>query len=258
MNIRTLLLILLVTATDGLAQEPNSPIRVVTENTPLTKTTEEEPGSGEATKFVERVLQEADLNYELQVMPWRRGYRLATHTANLLIFPLARSMEREEKFHWVAKLFPASYYLFRLKSRDDLDVASLEEAKAYRIGVVNYSVYHEYLLNRGFANLQPVNSSGQNLKKLLLGRIDFFVTSDSGIFPLCQRTGVDCNLLQPTAMLEGAASGLYLAAGPGSDTAMLHRIKTAYDRLVTQGVHANFFAERVRLLEQFREHWPSL
>ena len=233
--------------------------RVVTENIPLTKASSNSPASGEATDYVRRLLAEANIeDFELVFQPWRRAYREANHTPNTLIYPLARTEERESQFQWIIKLLPANYYLFRLAQREDLSLDNVEEAKHARIGVVNYSVYHEHLLKLGFSNIQVVNSSTQNIKKLMLGRIDYFVTSDSGIFPLCKRTGIDCNSLAPAALLDGASSGLYLAAAQNSDLQSLNSLKSAHFRLQVSGEYRRKFAMRFALLDEFRRRWPHI
>ena len=125
------------------------------------------------------------------------AYNEAASRANTLIFPLARSAQREPEFQWIGRLIPVNYYLFKDKNRDDISIHDLNAAREYRIGVVNYHVHHEFLLAKGFAYLQPVNSSSQNLRKAALGRIDLFPMSGGGLVSLCAQEQIDCSRFEP-------------------------------------------------------------
>lgn len=230
-------------------------IKVLTENTSITKASAQDPEGGEATRFVETLLQTAKITYDLQFVPWRRGYQQAKNSHNTLLFPLARTRERESSFHWVGELVPLRYYLFQLKNREDLILKGLDSARKYRIGVVNYHAHHEYLLHKGFKNLQPVNSYEQNIKKLLLHRIDFFPLSDGAIFPLCQRTQINCERLKPALPLDEIATGMYMAFGLDTDPTIIKLTTATYQKLLADGTHETIFAKRLASLKRFHESW---
>jgi len=230
-------------------------IQLVTENTPITRVSLNSQKGGEATRFIQGVMDNADVDYTLSYLPWRRAYHNARAAPNVVIFPLARTAAREAEFQWIGQLVPIKYYLFQLKARDDIDVQSLNDAKPYEIGVVNYHAHHELLLERKFAHLQPVNSSDQNIKKLLLGRIDFFSMSDGGIQPLCERTQIDCRKLKAAVELTGIAGGLYMALSNDSDPELARKLKLSFSQLVNDGTHAEIFSERLDRLENFSDTW---
>jgi len=230
-------------------------IQLVTENTPITRVSLNSQKGGEATRFIQGVMDNADVEYTLSYLPWRRAYHNARAAPNVVIFPLARTAAREAEFQWIGQLVPIKYYLFQLKARDDIHVQSLNDAKPYEIGVVNYHAHHELLLERKFAHLQPVNSSDQNIKKLLLGRIDFFSMSDGGIQPLCERTQIDCRKLKAAVELTGIAGGLYMALSNDSDPELARKLKVSFSQLVNDGTHAEIFAERLDRLENFSDTW---
>jgi polar amino acid transport system substrate-binding protein len=231
-------------------------VKLVTERTALTQTSSIDHSGGEATSFVQRVLANAQISQELIYLPWRRAYHHASTEPNTLIFALARTIQREEKFHWVGQLIPVNYYLFRLKSRADIQINSLDDARAYRIGVVNYHVHHEFLLAQNFTGLQPVNRNAQNLKKALLGRIDLFPISDGGLIPVCERENIDCSQFEPVLKLEEISGGLYMAYSINTDAATLESTRESYQQLVDSGEHAEIFKTRLNYIAQFNARWP--
>ena len=83
--------------------------------------------------------------------------------------------DRKILFNWVGPISPREIWLFKLASREDIVLRSLEDAKRYQIGVVRKSSSANYLLKNGFSedkNLQLANLEIQNIKKLFIGRID--------------------------------------------------------------------------------------
>ncbi|MEM1141592.1 MAG: ABC transporter substrate-binding protein [Pseudomonadota bacterium] len=230
-------------------------IDVLTESSPFT---EESSSSGEATEFTKLLLDKAGLSYDLSFLPWRRAYRYVLEQPNVLIYPLAQSPQREERFAWVGELIPVNYYLFKRSDRTDIVLESLEDANNYRVGVVNYYVHHEYLTARGLTSIQPVNSSLQNFKKALLGRIDLFPMSESGLSATCRRDGIDCEQFEPVIKLEGISGSLQLAFNKDTDPKVLERVRAAYDALVADGSHARVFAKRFREIDAFNQRWPEM
>jgi polar amino acid transport system substrate-binding protein len=258
MNKRATLLSLVIAFGSTQALGNNSTIRAVTEKSPITEQSERDPRGGAATRFVDRVLHDTQLPYRLEFMPWRRGYHHARADKNVMIYPLARTRGREKDFHWVGQLIPINYYFFKLKSRDDIQVSTLEDARAYRIGVVNYHAHHELLLNNHFEQLQAVNSNAQNLKKLLLDRIDLFPISGGGALALCKSTGIDCNQIEPVLRLDDISGGLYMAFSLNTPDDIVSKARESYQALVANGRHREIFQSRLNSIELFNRTWPQV
>lgn len=237
------------------AEQP--PILLLTEASPFTLKADISGSGGEATAFVEYLLDDAQQDYLLSFEPWKRAYLKAQTKPNVLIYPIARDATREEQFQWVGQLIPVAYYLFRLTARDDISINSLEDAKKWRMGVVNEHIHHQYLKDRGFENLQPVNSNHQNVKKALLGRVELFPMSDGGMMQLCSRNDLDCSSFKPVLKLDGISNGLYLAASRDSDPVMIQRLIASYQGLVNSGQHEETLNQRLLRIEEFNHLWPN-
>lgn len=240
--------------TDGYTEQ--RAVKLVTELSTFTNESDIDQTGGEATQFVQQVLDGAGITHQLFYLPWRRAYSYASSETNALIFPLAKTDQREANFRWVGQLIPVNYYLFRLKSREDISVRTLDEAKQYRIGVRNYHVHHEFLVARGFKELQPVNGNAQNLKKALLNRIDLFPVSDLGLLAVCAREEIDCSQFEPVLKLEGISGGLYMAYGLTTEDAIVQATRKSYRRLVEDGTYEKVFQSRLNYINQFNAMWP--
>jgi len=248
-------ILMAILSTIGNAEQP--PILLLAEASPFTLKTDDSMSGGEATVFVEQLLVDAQLNYRLSFEPWKRAYLRAQTSANALIYPMARDASREQQFQWVGQLIPVTYYLFRLSGRDDISISGLDDAKRWQMGVVNEHIHHQHLKDRGFKNLQPVNSNYQNIKKALLGRIDLFPMSDGGMMQLCSRDELDCSSFTPVLKLDGISNGLYLAASRDTDQVVIDQLRASFQRLVDSGQHEKTLRQRLLRIKEFTQLWPK-
>lgn len=107
--------------------------------------------------------------------PWARAYEMAQQEKDILIYQLTYTKERERLFQLVGPIYHATDSLWKLKSRKDVVVRNLEDAKQFRVGTVRDYFTHKYLLERGFEegkNLDAVHDDDINVQKLAAGRID--------------------------------------------------------------------------------------
>jgi polar amino acid transport system substrate-binding protein len=230
--------------------------KVVAEATPFTVKEDNALDGGEATLFVKGLLAKSQVSYSISFEPWKRAYLKAQVNPNILIYPIARDQIRETKFEWIGRLIPVSYYLFRLAGRKEINVENLEDAKTWRMGVVNEHIHHQYLKKAGFTHLQPVNSNQQNLYKLLLERIDIFPMSDGGMMQLCSLEKIECAKFVPILKLKEISGGLYLAASTSSDDELVIHLRKKYQELLATGYHQNLLRKRLLRIDEFKELWP--
>jgi len=214
-------------------------VTVVTEESPPLNFTKDGKIQGPATALVEATLKTAKLDYKLDVYPWARAMSMATEQPNVLIFSLGRTAEREPNFKWVGEITPFRYNLYKLKSRADIKLTKLDDAKKYTIGVVRDDVLAKHLLGKGFTagatpGLQEVASNDLNLKKLESGRIDLLPISQAALDVRCEKNNVDCGLFEPAYELE-LVNHLYMAYSKSTPDDVVERTRAAYHALAKDG-----------------------
>ena len=138
--------------------------------------------SGIATDIVRATFERAKIALKLDISPWARAYQIALTEKDTFIYMLYRTEDRESSFKWVGPIVPAQpMYFYKLRSRSEISINSLEDAKQYTVGVVRNVANHKFLLKQGFEegkNIAAVTNPKQNLKKLLAGRIDLLISSE--------------------------------------------------------------------------------
>src|SRR5690606_32928683 len=127
-----------------------------------------------------------------KVYPWARAYTLAKSSRNTLIFSIARSADREKLFQWVGPLAPYQVYLYKLRSRTDIDIDDVQQAKLYQVGGEYQDIKQLYLKSEGFRedwNIELERTVELNLRKLFAGRIDLLPMSETSLPYVLRKEG---------------------------------------------------------------------
>lgn len=224
----------------GQAQSQYPTIAVVTEEYPPYNFTENGAIKGCSTEIVEEMLKRARLQYTLASYPWARTYNMALESPNVLIYSIGRSQKRERLFKWIDVVAPYDIYLYKLKRRKDIAVASLDEAKKYRTGAVRDDVRAQFLEKNGFEpsrNLDLVTMDMQNIRKIESDRIDLFPIDRLGLAYILRLAGGRLEDYEPVLYLKDLSAGLYLAFSLGTDDILVERCRAALAEIKKDGTY---------------------
>jgi polar amino acid transport system substrate-binding protein len=185
---------------------------------------------GYATDKLREALRRAGIAYDIDLLPWPRAFANARGTASTCVYPTGRTPEREELFKWVGPVARTEWWLYGL-ARRDFAIATLADARGLRIGAYNGDVRADYLKQHGFA-VDTVTNDDLNPRKLMLGRIDLWVTG-----PLvAQRKLRDLGLAdEVTPVLMFNRVELYLACNPATPAGQLARLAAALEAIEKDG-----------------------
>jgi len=75
---------------------------------------------GISVDIAKEMMKRTGISAEIEIVPWARAYTQAVTRENVMIFTIARTEEREDKFKWVGKVAEKKMYFFKLKSRKDI------------------------------------------------------------------------------------------------------------------------------------------
>ncbi|MBF0259511.1 MAG: transporter substrate-binding domain-containing protein [Desulfamplus sp.] len=195
--------------------------------------------TGISTEIVEYSLKKAGISIsgnKINIYPWVRAYKMAMEDENILIYTILRTQERENLFKWVGPLIPSEkFYFYKNKSRTDISVSSLDEAKKYQIGVLRGSVHEDFLLRNGFSTtlIQTVADQELNLKKLLAGRIDFIIDTDSSLEIRTKQMNLPLSEFEKTLFLF--ENGYYMAFSKKTSDEIVEKVRNAFSELEKEG-----------------------
>jgi polar amino acid transport system substrate-binding protein len=209
-------------------------ITVVTEEYPPYNYTDGGKVTGASTEIVEEVLKRAGIDYTLKSYPWARTYKMAQDEKDVLIYSIGRSEAREKMFKWVAPIAPYNIYLFKLKSRGDVKIGTIDEAKKFNIGGVRDDVRAQHLQGKGF-DLKVVDTDLLNVKKLNAKRIDAFPIDELGCAYLLKNNGFNPADYEKTLFLKDVSTDLYMAFSLKTDDAVVEKCKKAFEAVKADG-----------------------
>ena len=233
--IKIILLILILVSTTAFAQQ----LQIVSEETPpLQMLNSHNQPAGAMVEIVEAMLKKAKLKADIKFYPWARSYQLALKEENTLIFSLFRDKERENKFQWIGKLYTLNSYLTSLKSRTDIKIDSIAEAKSYTVGTIRGDLAESYLLAQDFQlnrNLFVSRKYDVLWEQLYSGRIDTAFTNSVLWRYEIESLGLDPKQLNLNFQVPNFASDLYIAASKTTDKAIVSSLTSALNSMKSDG-----------------------
>lgn len=131
---------------------------------------------GIAIEIVEELMKKAQVNYQVQMMPWARAYKQALEDPNVCAFATYKTPERTPLFKWVGPLLVAKWSFYAL-SDSNIVIHSIDDARKYTIGGYLADAPTGYLEGQGLV-LDKVADNNLNPKKLQSGRIQLWATGD--------------------------------------------------------------------------------
>jgi len=192
---------------------------------------------GYSTEVLRAVLKRAGIGYRIELLPWSRALRIALYAKDVLIYTIARTPEREDRFHWIGPIASREDHMFRLASRPE--VAPTDEASLldYRVGVVRDAASQELMLRLGFEvgkNLTILQDNEGLLRLLDAGRIDIAPSNFFGFRRAIQESHRALENYVPCYSIK-CEGGFYFGISRGSNRWLIERVSEAFAALEQDG-----------------------
>lgn len=149
--------------------------------------------TGMSTEVVLAACKAVDLPTEINVYPWARTYEIAQTEPNTLIFSIARSPGREKRFQWAGTVAPAQSCFFALRSRTDIRIDTLAEARKYYIITQLKGWIAQVLLKQEFVegkHFFGITSADRAYLMLRTGRGDLLGYPELVMYHVVKNTGL--------------------------------------------------------------------
>ncbi len=226
----------------ALAQAPEAelPLTVLLEPVlPYSYQDSEGKPTGYAVELMQELLRRSHLTGQLEFNSWTSIYQRAMSEPRILVVSIARLNERESHFYWIGPTASRRAYLYRLKSRPDVQVPSLEAARAYRIAVIRDDATERDLLAKGFELGKQLDRSPDHaalLRKLFAERDHLAALNSAVAAATFTRFGYDFNQVEPLFKLSDTK--LYMALSRSTGPAVYARLLQSWDAMRRDGTVA--------------------
>ncbi|OHU88004.1 MULTISPECIES: substrate-binding periplasmic protein [Pseudoalteromonas] len=195
--------------------------------------------AGGATTMVRLLMAQAQIDYQIHVLPWFRAVQQTHESNTALLYSLARSSEREQHYQWIMPLCELKVGFYqRAGSVTPKPHYSLNNLKHYIVGVGAGQPSEEYLKNEGFkksnlVSLSSLNQAGGLLEK---GRIDFLFGAQSFVEQMAHVMGTEQSW-ELVLEVPKLSAQLYLAANKNAPKKYVKKLIEAAQTV--QGAHLN-------------------
>ncbi len=139
----------------------------------------EGPRRGLVLDIVSEVFKAIGRDVRYTFLPFAETLQRTQSQPGALVTPLARSLQREAGFAWIAKVIDVPQAMGTLggKPAADLDMAR----KFAHVGVVRAGVQESFLRDNGFTNLVQFATAAEIAKALAAGEIDAWYATSTEI-----------------------------------------------------------------------------
>ncbi len=167
---------------------------------------------------------------------WARGYQIALHNRNALLYSTTRTESREELFKWVGPIINSEIVLLARKDRQ-IKLKGVEEInqRKLRVGVVLNDVGEQTLRELGVKKnrIYRFNMGVQLAEMLQQGRIDLLAYGKQVSRWNLKTLGYAPDDFEAVYILKPAA--YYYALNKKADPLVVSQLQTALDQLKEDG-----------------------
>lgn len=220
------------------------PLKVYTENAPYANYLDERGLiKGHNADVVAEIIKRLNTNDTIELIPWARGYLMLQNKPDVVLFSTARTKSRETLFKWAGPVSVAKFILYKKKS-SRIIINSLEDAKKVRlIGCYKNDVRANILEEHGFENLNKLHGSDagiRNLRMLLSGRIDLWITSLAAFCEITKKYNIDHSLFEEAYLVDKAY--LYIAFSKKTADGIVCAWQKTLDDIKEDGTYEKYFS----------------
>ncbi len=186
--------------------------------------------SGTSMDIVEEIKRSLNLDVEIEVLPWVRAYSYAKKDANIVVFTCGRSQERiDHGFHFIGPVITRKHVFWSKKGKS-FNISSIKDVKEknLELGAMRGCWRSKFLMDQGL-KVQNETDHKQNIRKLLTGRIDLWVSSDIEAPPIAKEAGVDIEEIEIAFVFKEAAS--YIMLSRDTPQEMIEQWEKAYSEI---------------------------
>lgn len=223
----------------AVAEQDKAQLRLITE--PWSPVSYEDDGiaKGFAVDLVNQLQALMGTDSPVEVLPWARGFSIASATPNVMLFATSVDEERRKQFDFVGPILTSKISLYT-RSEDTIEIDSIEELKrAGLIGAYRGSLGEGVLRRAGVSQLLIASFPQQNAKQLMRGRVRFWCQADIAVNSLLAEIGIKPDRVKPVFVISEI--DLYLAFSAGTDESVITRWSEALIAYESSGQYSQLY-----------------
>ncbi|MFC4161510.1 substrate-binding periplasmic protein [Chitinimonas lacunae] len=189
---------------------------------------------GAACDLVREMAKRVGHSGKIEVVPLARALETAKHVPNVLIVPIARTPSREASYTWITHLWDERFLLL---ARDDAkaDISNVAAARNLSVGVMRSSAGVKLAEEAGFTKVEEAVNEEVNARKLLVGRMEVWLSSVNAVTSALHKTGISQDRVRRGAVLQ--TFKIHLAGSLGLEPAEVAKWAAALEAIKKDGTY---------------------
>lgn len=246
------LLVVLLTGHNGFAQDFTVYVGTVP---PFTQLNEDGIVSGAAVDVVTTIMERAGIPVDpekFRPISWARAVEDTETTPHTMLFCVARTPQREQRFKWVGPIASLNLGLVGAKSRR-IVINAPDDIKMYQIGAIrNSAPVHIMKKQYGISDdhLTLLATDKLQFKMLEQGRVDLIAQADTAAPSWIKELGMDQSDFEMVYVLKHLK--LFIAFNKTTDDAVIAKLQAELDAMKKPA--ANGVSEYGRIMKRYLEH----
>lgn len=218
-------------------EETDTPaLHLFTEELPPLNFTENGEIRGLSVAMVREIQRRLGKSYPIRMVPWARGYDALEERPNVALFAIARSGEREDLFQWAGPLTNLAFVFYK-RADSPLELEDLEAARQLdAIATYRDDVREQFLIERGFTNLDSSTKLISGARKLLEGRVDVWLDSNLSAPSVMRQLGRSPAAIERALVIH--SEPIYIAFSAQTSPAIVARWQHTLDDMARDGTFA--------------------
>ena len=208
-------------------------IKVVTEHAPPLQGSIDGKHSGCALARVKSLAREANIEIEIEFLPWARALNMALTRSNTLIFSMQRTRARESVFLWLAEVASIDVGLHRNIHRGEMTAEDLLNGK-YTLALPRGDAFLEIIARDRLITpdkLLLTSTYGETVELFYKGKIDLLMGNLAILRALAQQQGRSGDEVVAFYPLPELNQVLYLAANLKLDPELAAKFRLAAQKI---------------------------
>lgn len=194
---------------------------------------------GSSTIYVKQLLEQAQLDYEIEVREWSEAYAILSSEPNTLLYSTFKTPSRTPLFHWICPInHPIYSSIYALSNRQDISAQNFKDLKAYSMGITQETYPYNLFKSLGFIegkHLHVTKNNSSNLGMLLRGRVDIIAESDMAIVEMLKQHHVPQSHVKKILFIEDPNQpDICLAISKNTAPKLVDKLQQAHKQLLEQ------------------------
>ncbi|WGL59800.1 transporter substrate-binding domain-containing protein [Pigmentibacter sp. JX0631] len=175
---------------------------------------------------IQYLIKKLELKNKVEIMPWSRAYYETIKNKNYVIFPIAKTEEREKELKYCCIISKSRQFFFKLKARKDINVKNITDVKKYSVGVVRDDYRQVILEKKGLSKLEVATTMDLNFKKFIGGREDIILLSENSMLKYLNQNNMTINEIEKLIEFKDIDINNYVAFNKEMDDKIISKVKT--------------------------------